>query len=284
MNFCGQCGRALERDARFCGVCGAPVESPLPTAAAVSRKPGERSDVGAPLIEVEQTDPAPPTTATPPMDSSPKRQWRRMVIAAVVAVLTAAGIAVAFVVLSGDDERSTATTTTESASEPSTEPTMEGAPTASGPSTSSPGGSTSTSSTVAIITLPPTTTEAPPSADELALRQLAELVQADEGTAMSLVGRFVPQLSAKRIGLELQGVTYTADAVLQDHLLFRSGFGAILVDAGAYFFTNGGAPMDGWYLTIVPMAFDTKDDAQAWCRSAGFAPTDCFGRPFESPR
>jgi len=79
----------------------------------------------------------------------------------------------------------------------------------------------------------------------------------------------------------VDGVTYGPVEILADHMTRRDAYGAILVDAGRYQFSNQGQPMTGWFLTIVPQTFPTRDAANQWCTDHGLGSNDCFGRTFQ---
>ncbi len=119
------------------------------------------------------------------------------------------------------------------------------------------------------------------SPEAAATAALAAHLSADQATADGLQNTFVPQLSAKKVGLEIDGVTYGPEEILADHEALRAAHNAILVDAGRYQFQHQGGPMTGWYLTIIPISFPTKDAATQWCTDHGLGPDACFGRTFQ---
>ena len=98
-----------------------------------------------------------------------------------------------------------------------------------------------------------------------------------------MVNHWVAQLSAKHVGQKADGIIYELDTILRDHLLFRSAYGAIVVDGDEFQFMSGPDPMFGWFLTIVPEAFDTKEQAQQWCKDHGFVNGGCYARVFQPP-
>ena len=57
----------------------------------------------------------------------------------------------------------------------------------------------------------------------------------------------------------LLGLANAVESLYQGR--YRDGWDAVLADGGAYNFTSGGEPMTGWYMTIVPIAFDDADEA-----------------------
>lgn len=116
-----------------------------------------------------------------------------------------------------------------------------------------------------------------------ASEQLSAFVAQDRPTADTLVDSWVVQLSAKRVGLKADGITYTPVEILADHSTLRTTYGAIIVDGGAFQFTSGGAPMTGWFLTIVPQANASKDLALQWCNDRGLNANNCLARQFKPP-
>ena len=113
--------------------------------------------------------------------------------------------------------------------------------------------------------------------------QLSALVAQDRPTADTLVGNWVVQLSAKRVGLKADGITYTNVEILADHNTLRTTYGAIIVDGGAFQFKSGGAPMTGWFLTVVPEIHPSKDLALQWCSDRGLNSNNCLARQFKPP-
>jgi len=116
-----------------------------------------------------------------------------------------------------------------------------------------------------------------------ATAQLQQLVTQDRSTADTLVGSWIPQLSAKRVGLETDGIVYGPVEIVADHTPLRTTYGAILVDGGAFQFTSGGSPMTGWFLTIVPEKFNSKQEALQWCTDHGLGGNVCLAREFKPP-
>lgn len=136
-----------------------------------------------------------------------------------------------------------------------------------------------TTETVPVTTQPPppTTTLSP---EARALVKLAEHLNQDRSVAGSLVGGWVPQLSAKYIGLDFGGVRYDAQAVLSDHEMRRAVFGAVLVSGADFRFMMNGAQMVNWYFTIVPVTYPSKAGAQRWCDEHNLTNVDCFPKLF----
>lgn len=97
----------------------------------------------------------------------------------------------------------------------------------------------------------------------------------DAPLAESMVGSWVPQLSAKNVGLVADGRTYDAAAIWADHQGLRAARpSAFLVWSGDY--TSFRSP-DYW-VTLVAQPFATADQAIGWCTAQGFAPTQCLAK------
>ncbi|MCB0954972.1 MAG: hypothetical protein KDB06_04440 [Ilumatobacter sp.] len=289
MKFCGSCGAALHAADVFCGSCGAALQAgpqatpPPPPTPPPAPAPGGQAPLPPPPAPAPPEPPTPayaptetafsvaPSGHAPMVDPPGSRRSGTMFVLAILAVAAIVAGVVVLVTRDGDDSASSGSNTTLV-----TDTSADGSTPATGPdgtgSPGSPGGTT-----IATTTLPPTTTD-PVAA---ALTQLSTLVQNDQPTADSLQNSFVVQLSAKKIGLVVDGVTYGPVEILADHMTRRDAYGAILVDAGRYQFSNQGQPMTGWFLTIVPQTFPTRDAANQWCTDHGLGSNDCFGRTFQ---
>ncbi len=219
-----------------------------------------------------------PAASGPPGSNS--RRPTLVALAAVVATLSIAGAG--FLVFGGSSEKDEQPLTGAGSVAPTGATVADQA--------SSPPATTAPTQTVPPLTAapPPTTIEivttVPPDPVTVASAELQRLIAADRPTANALVGQFVPQLSAKYVGLDYEGVRYGPVEILADHLLHRNDYGAILVDSGAFAFEINDGPMIGWYLSIVPAPFSTKAAATQWCTDRGLGPDYCFGREFKPAR
>ena len=216
---------------------------------------------------------------------------RTGLIAAVAAVATLALVGLGYLVLGGSSPRSAAPATSAAAAVVPTGVASTGSdtPTLAPPVTTTPilppltVLAESTTSLAAPTTILVTTiAQIDPVA--AANAELQRLITSDRASADSLVGRYVPQLSAKYVGLVYSGVTYGPVEILADHVNQRRAYGAILVDSSAFAFEFDGGPMIGWYLSIVPVPYPTKEDATQWCTDHGLGNDDCFGREFKAAR
>jgi hypothetical protein len=111
-----------------------------------------------------------------------------------------------------------------------------------------------------------------PGSAEQALR--AE-VAADRSTAEDYVGRWVPQLSSKRVGLVANGITYGYPEIYADFkFLKRLHPDALLVWSGDFTSFQAG---DFW-VTLVAIGFATGEDANAWCDNQRIDPGNCYAK------
>jgi len=123
--------------------------------------------------------------------------------------------------------------------------------------------------TVANSTMPPTTSASPraltnsvspPTVD--ATQQLRALAAQDEpNVEASLIDQWVPQISAKKAGLEVNGHVYSIDDVLRNHLEFRQRYPDVrLVWSGDFTSFMFG---DFW-VTVVGEVYASGDEANGW--------------------
>ncbi len=171
---------------------------------------------------------------------------------------------------------------------PTTQPTTPAPPVSAPPNTiasttSKPSSTTTrpTSPPTSPPTTPPTApggATVPPDPVAVAQFQLGQLVSGDQATVTGLVEHWVPQLSAKRNGLHADGIVYDLPAILQDHLHYRTDFGAVIADGGQFNFRLNGGPMTGWFITLIPEAFPDPAGALQWCTDHAFGKNDCVGK------
>ncbi|MBI4884615.1 MAG: hypothetical protein HY826_11255 [Actinobacteria bacterium] len=256
MRFCAFCGTEIVVGSQFCGQCGRATAVPVDSITARTAVTQGAATTALPYTPASRSttppnvDPyagAPAQQTNSGVDYSGARSgWGGFM--GVIALLGVAALAVGLFLLTRTDAKST----TENGSNQSSAPTES-------------------------------TTTVPADPVLAATNQLQALVTQDRPTADALVGKWVPQLSAKRVGLKADGIVYSAVEILADHTELRNAHGAILVDGGAFDFRTGGKPMVGWFLTIVSAGFDTKALAQAWCIDRGLPHSRCLAREFKPP-
>jgi molecular chaperone DnaK len=243
--------------------------APVPAVAAAATPPAAPAVSKAIVAATAVAAPAPAAPAPakpiqpPPSDSVPPGKPRSQWMLLLVVLLVAAAAVGALVLFTGGDNG----TTTDTTAVANTGATNTGANT------------TAVADTAATATTGGNTLPADPAV--AAAEELQNLLQQDLPTATALVGKFVPQLSAKIVGLVEEPITYGSVEILADHMVRRDAYGAILVDGGAFAFEFGGQPMTGWFLSIVPEAFATQEAAAKWCTDRGLASNECFGREFK---
>lgn len=114
------------------------------------------------------------------------------------------------------------------------------------------------------------------SIDGVADAVLKELRDADFGyVSGSIANRWIPKISSKKPGIEVDGRTLTSADVLSDHLHLRSEHrGARLVWSGQWSTFSS----SDWWVTVAGPAQLTATDANRWCDSEGFGVDDCFAK------
>jgi serine/threonine-protein kinase len=208
-----------------------------------------------------------------PSSSTSVNPWMLVGVAAVVLCLAAGALTVVLLDRGSDAAAGMSTTTSSTTSSTSTTTTSM---------TTAPATTTSVLpvATHPTVVLPPTT-EAPAEFDSDAESRLDDQIAEDAPQVEQLLDVWVPQLSAKRPGLDVKGDdrgAYTAAAVLSDHLAYRQryadqGIGVLLLRSSDYNFKS-----PGFYVTVVDETFATPEAANAWCDGQGIGPDDCFAK------
>ncbi len=137
---------------------------------------------------------------------------------------------------------------------------------------------TSTATTTTATTTTATTTTATTTLPLTAEQQLALVIDEDAPLVAGIAETWLPQLSAKRLGLEIDGVVFGYEEILADHMAHRAAYDAVLIDGGTYNFNLDGDQMTGWYMTLVPQPFGTFEGALDWCRLEDIGRDDCFAK------
>ena len=197
------------------------------------------SEVTADLARATARPPL-PSDVRAPGSSGNATAW----IVAGSALLCAIAVVVAFLVVSGRTGRS------------------------ANPTAGSPGLTPTSSPRSTEPSRAPSTTAAP---QEI----LRQRLMTDEPYAEQLVGWWVPQVSAKRLGAIVDGVVYDHDEMSRHVSSLEQRFpGALLIWSGNY--TSFSSP--DFYVVVVPTPFDTGAAAIGWCVAQGLGPDDCFAK------
>jgi hypothetical protein len=110
---------------------------------------------------------------------------------------------------------------------------------------------------------------------DAALAELQLIRDADRPTVESLVGQWVPQLSAKRPGMVVQGITYDYVEILRDYRETQASYpDALLVYSGEYTSFKYG---DFW-ITIEPLPYYDGPSANGWCDGQGIPADNCYAK------
>lgn len=238
MTTCRECGHTGGPQARFCTHCGAAVPQAYDRTTAPPAAP--------PLPF------APPVSDPPPTGGGSRR--------VLVGVAVACGVAVAVtatVVLAGGD-------------------------TGGDPAAGRPGPVTVYRTTEVPVTSQPTSDTEPqqavepaPDDDTSALAELQRLREQHRPDVETLVGQWVPQLSAKRPGLVANGITYDYVAILQDFRATQARYpDALLLFSGDYSSFRYG---DFW-ITVVPRPYTDGPTTNNWCDTEGIPVDDCYAK------
>lgn len=115
----------------------------------------------------------------------------------------------------------------------------------------------------------PTTSPADPAS------ALSAQVESDRAAAQNLVGRWVPQLSSKAVGMDVDGVHYDEAAILQDFRTLAGRYpGAVLVRSSDYSSFKRG----GLWVVLADAPYDDAAAANAWCDDHGIARDGCYAK------
>ena len=239
------CGRELGPNARFCGTCGTPVaqqhqpQHPQQQSQLLYQPPPEPATVQQPI-------PHPPPHSR---HSAPRNVLLPATAGAAVVALLATGVVV-FVLPHFNNQAQSAPPSVSVSASPTT---------------------TTTTTTVTTTTTTESTTTA--TSTPATAADLAAQVASDHATAETLVGQWVPQISSKKLGLVVTGVTFGYPEIMADFQSLHTRFPqAILVNSNDYTNFSG---KDFW-VTLNASAFGTADEANAWCDQQGFAQQDCY--------
>lgn len=256
---CPRCGVPVRSDAPSCRECGY-VLAPAAATFITLTFPAEHPDYDVPQPDARARAAAPtlmpsvrPLPVAPPAPHEVPGAPRRTPVAAIVgavAFLAVVGVVVTMALLGGGDDRRPA------------------APL----SNDSPGRQAADSTFSAQDTPPPTPV---PTDEDSALRLLQERVAHDRGAVEALVEHWVPQLSSKKPGLEVNGTVFNYQAIWSDFTSLTARYpDALLLWSGDYTSFRYG---DFW-VTVVPQQSDSGELANGWCDSAGIDKDNCFAK------
>lgn len=105
---------------------------------------------------------------------------------------------------------------------------------------------------------------------------LAQIAETDEEDVVAeLDGMWVPQISSKKTGMEIDGETWTDEDILADHQALRDEHPRVrLVWSG-----NFGSFKEGdFWITIAGIGYSDPEQALSWCATNGLGPDDCYAK------
>lgn len=104
---------------------------------------------------------------------------------------------------------------------------------------------------------------------------LQQVANSDIALAESVVDSWVPQISSKKTGLVVDGVTYNDALILLDFTYSQAAHSdAILVRSDDY----SSFRYSGYWVTLIAEPYSTASAANAWCDGQGYAVNDCFAK------
>ncbi|MDQ3274270.1 MAG: hypothetical protein M3Q39_04365 [Actinomycetota bacterium] len=111
-----------------------------------------------------------------------------------------------------------------------------------------------------------------PVSAEVALQQQ---VEGDRPQVDALVDSWVPQLSAKAVGLEADGIVYGYGEILHHFNSLRARYPqALLLRSDDYV----NYALKGYWVTVMPIEFSSGESANSWCDGEGIDPDNCYAK------
>lgn len=120
------------------------------------------------------------------------------------------------------------------------------------------------------------TAESSPELPDDPKEALDQIVDRDRPSVVKdLNGKWVPQLSSKRVGLEAEGKTWKEADILAEYEEFRNEYPRVqLVWSGDF----SSFKEDDFWVTVVGIGYSDPEDALAWCSSNGLGPDHCYAK------
>lgn len=93
----------------------------------------------------------------------------------------------------------------------------------------------------------------------------------------NLIGKWVPQISSKKVGMEADGQVWDEDAIYEEHQELANEYGAsqvLLLKSEDY----ASYRQPGYYVTVIDSSYDDPDDALQWCRFYSLDADHCYAK------
>lgn len=93
----------------------------------------------------------------------------------------------------------------------------------------------------------------------------------------NLIGKWVPQISSKKVGMEADGQVWDEDAIYEEHQELANEYGAsqvLLLKSEDY----ASYRQPGYYVTVIDSSYDNPDDALQWCTFHSLDADHCYAK------
>jgi hypothetical protein len=123
---------------------------------------------------------------------------------------------------------------------------------------------------------PTRTVTVAPDVEQASLARLQSLANEDRPlVAAYLADKWIPQISAKRVGLVAEGIVWDNAHILDEHLQFRQKYPDVKL-----LWTGDWSTFDGrnFWVTVVGLHSDDPDRVLAWCTENGFSRDNCIAK------
>lgn len=93
----------------------------------------------------------------------------------------------------------------------------------------------------------------------------------------NLLGKWVPQISSKKVGMEADGQVWDEDAIYDEHQELANEYGVsqvLLLKSEDY----ASYRQPGFYVTVIDSSYEDPDDALQWCRFHSLDADHCYAK------
>ena len=93
----------------------------------------------------------------------------------------------------------------------------------------------------------------------------------------NLIGKWVPQIASKKVGMEADGKVWDADAIYKEHQELANEYGTsqvLLLKSEDY----ASYRQPGYYVTVIDSSYDNPDDALQWCTFHSLDADHCYAK------
>ena len=93
----------------------------------------------------------------------------------------------------------------------------------------------------------------------------------------NLIGKWVPQIASKKVGMEADGKVWDADAIYEEHQELANEYGTsqvLLLKSEDY----ASYRQTGYYVTVIDSSYDNPDDALQWCTFHSLDADHCYAK------